>query len=198
MVAQSFGATFIRYWRGIGALRQALSQPDPPRGYSVRNLDAQPTVLVLSGASGIGKTFWCHQTFGSHLYDLPLPHRSDLLRWPGFVPGLHTTVLIDEFNGQIAIQDLNRICDRYVFWARTFGGNIQIRPYVIVICTNLDVGDWWGGVYRDPRDPIGQTFRRRITRTISAQTREELLGKLQQVEPWLLAEEVSHIVTIND
>lgn len=137
-VALAHPKAFVLHHRGIEALEYRLAP-------AALALDST-LVFVLSGAPRVGKTgaFW--DIFGTSMFDLPLPgeRSSDLLRWEGFDARNHTAVLIDEFAGQVDINTLKRICDKWPFSARMFGRpSLRIRPRYICITSQSSPDQWW-------------------------------------------------------
>lgn len=161
-VALADPVTYVRNYRGLQDLRS--------RVYQAVDLLEGPEVYILWGATGVGKTHWARTTFGDTLYDLPLPVGSDLLRWPDYDPLHHTAVLLDEFEGQLSTAVCNRICDRYSFPARLYGGSINIRPRTIIFTSNKAIHEWWPSV----PGMVEQAFRRRITKEVHCTTRADI------------------------
>lgn len=139
-VAEEHPEAFVRYHRGFSALRAVL-QPEPER------LAARPNVFILWGDSCVGKTTWCYNTFGASLYKVRLPERGDMLRFDGYDPEKHDTLLFDEFGSKVDIKTINELCDVWPFRARLYGGEQLIRPKTIIFTDNDDPQTWWGGKY---------------------------------------------------
>lgn len=74
-----------------------------------------------------------------------MPKPSDLVRWPNYDTSRHTDVLIEEFSGQIGIDDLKHWVDPWPFKARTYGGEQEIRPVRFWLTSNHPPSQWWGG-----------------------------------------------------
>jgi len=84
-------------------------------------------MFVLWGATGCGKSTTVRRCVEARhgsadaLYQLRYPRSADLVRWEGFDPSVHKAVLLEEFDGQIDINDIKQWVDKWPIRFRTFG-----------------------------------------------------------------------------
>lgn len=172
VIARAHPSAWIRYHGGIqsyaSVTRRVGALPRPCR------------LFILWGGTGVGKTFSTRRHYGDALYKLRLPKPGDLTRWDGYDQSQHHTVLIDEFSGQISVEELNDWCDPWPFDARLFNGVMPIRPRAIVICSNLDPASWWPRV-RQGNEQF-RAFSRRITICSVVGSRQNVLEHYEQVK----------------
>lgn len=127
---------------------------------------------MLWGPTGTGKSTTVRRCaavrFGTidAVYELRYPKHSDLLRWEGFDPTVHKAVLLEEFTGQIDIDDLKKLLDKWPIRVRTFGGDRVIRPVEFWFTSNVAPHLWWNGRYKDVYDQHRRALERRITRSV--------------------------------
>lgn len=95
---------------------------------------------VYWGPSGTGKSRRALHDGGTDAFWLPKPTGQTL--WFDGYDG-HKTVVIDEFYGWIARDQLQRMCDRYPLLVQTKGGTVPFVAEKIIITSNQHPRDWW-------------------------------------------------------
>lgn len=149
-VAEEFPATFIRFHKGITALKMTLIKP--------RN--TVPSVTILWGPTGCGKSRYAREiTTNAYTWG---PEQG---MWFDGYEG-QTDVIFEEFRGQFPFGMLLRILDRYDCRLQYKGGTVEFCATNIVLTSPKHPAEW----YRcDGTDRIGQLFRR-ITNTYEITT----------------------------
>jgi len=130
-IARAHPTTWIRYGKGVVALRAAVM--DQPR-------DWPADVHVFVGPTETGKSRTAHAEGGDSIYVLCDPTGK---WWDGYCG--QDTVIIDDFRGEIGFTYLLKLLDRYPMQVQTKGGwtNLSARHWFIT--SNLPVEDWYGG-----------------------------------------------------
>jgi len=187
-IVRKYLPTFIKYHSGIERAAAYLADPE--------SLDDPPEVFILWGTAGVGKTRTVRQLTKGDLFDVRLPDRvgSDLLRFD-FFDG-QANVLLDEYVGQTGIDGIKKLCDHYPFKARTFGGEIAIRPKRIWFTSQHNPQTWWAGAYPHGEKvqhpdgtvtflggtPDGNAFWRRVTASVCVKTAEDMVRFKREYE----------------
>lgn len=79
------------------------------------------------------------------------PYNND---WTGFNPDYHDVIVFDEYKGQLTIQELNRLCDKYTR-LNTKGGSIaKNREIQICVFSNFDPADCYHKVHLERPDEL--------------------------------------------
>lgn len=128
-----------------------------------------PQVIVLYGPTGTGKSHSVRQCLIDglikDLYPVPIPSASGT-RWFDYYCG-DETVLFDDFRGDLKLQYLLNLTDRYPFQVPVKGGHTTWTPRRIVFTTNRNPVDWYsstverrGGGVVDRQGSIDALFRR--------------------------------------
>lgn len=115
-IAEEYPSGFIRYNKGILALRSALST------YRV----SKPIVRWYYGSAGSGKTF------AAVGLDEDYYIKDGTQWWDGYRPGQH--VIIDDFDGKWPFRDFLRILDRYKYQGQVKGGYVKINSNITITC----------------------------------------------------------------
>jgi len=126
-IAEAEPVTFIKYHRGIQALRTALMKPRTEA----------PNVVWLYGATGTGKTRFAHDNSDSVYI------KDGTQWWDGYEQ--QEAIIIDDFDGKWPLRDLLRLLDRYVYQGQTKGGYININSSWIYITCTYPPEHFWGG-----------------------------------------------------
>lgn len=143
-IANDHPGDFIRYHTGIQALADAVA-PAPP-------VEREVSVLVLWGATGLGKT---HRVLHANpvLYQVH-PGRDPWGQYKG-----EPAIFFDEFNWESwPIQDMNRYLDK---WRCPLDARYRNRYAAwthVAICANCSPASW----YPLAPGPLLQAFRRRL------------------------------------
>lgn len=117
-VAEEYPETFIKYSKGVSALRNILSKPR----------DEKPSVLWIHGPTGTGKTKFFYDRYQESVY----VWTSMMGDWFDGYDG-QENVLFDDFRGEITFGKLLILLDRYQCRVQIKGGTVQFKPKVIVI-----------------------------------------------------------------
>ena len=157
----ALAASFIRYPNGCKALRQMASLSQP------RHLTTEPTVVVLWGKTGTGKTH--------HINDLikhiDQPHYV-LNTGQGSSGGTvwfdgydnQKVVWFSEFRSSLPFSKFLEICDKYECKAQCKNGMVQIQAETIFICSPTDPSTWYKNL--EDRDGLIEQLTRRITHSV--------------------------------
>lgn len=142
-IADEFGECFVRYSRGINAIRMLYCEPR----------DWETEVTVLYGETGTGKT----RKAWNELCE------KDAFFYPGggWFDGYdeHANVIFDDFGGsEFKITYLLKLLDRYPMQVPVKGGFVQWVPKHIVITSNYPPEDW----YPNAKDKHKEALLRRI------------------------------------
>lgn len=142
-IAEEEPVTFIKYNRGIAALKGALTKH--------RSRDDPPNVIWLHGKTGTGKTRFPHDNHDS------LYIKDGTQWWDGYEQ--QEAIVIDDFDGKWPFRDLLRLLDRYEYQGQTKGGYTKINsPWIYITCS-YPPETFWNG------DDLAQ-MQRRIKHTI--------------------------------
>jgi len=114
-----------------------------------------PTVAVLYGSTGTGKTHYC-TTNSPDAYILESPSsKNGTLWWDGY--DFHDTVIVDEFYGWIKFSKLLRICDKYNCKVEIKGGTTALLAENFYFTSNSHPATWY------PNVPNWNAFVRRVS-----------------------------------
>ncbi len=155
-IALNSTAAFIRYHRGIAAAINLLT-PAPSR--------EKIKVFVLFGATGTGKSRWCHEHFPDAYW---WPKSANGADYALGYDGRKRVTVLDDFHGGMRFTTLLRVLDRYPLYLNTQGNNAPYCGDLILITTNYPVSEWY--TYKDALS--GRILRslpaleRRITNTV--------------------------------
>jgi len=127
-LAQSMPECILRYHRGIGALRMSL----------VEQRRHKTACIVLWGPAGCGKSKWAHDTF-------PTAFTKDPEKWWDGYCG-EDVVILDEFYGQLKLEYMLKLLDRYPVRFEQKGGYVQFRARLVVITSNTEPQEWYRGL----------------------------------------------------
>lgn len=135
-IADEFGECFIRYSRGINALRMLYAEP---RTWKTE-------VIVLYGKTGTGKTRKAWEELCE----------KDAFFYPGggWFDGYdeHRNVIFDDFGGtEFKITYLLKLLDRYPMLVPVKGGFVQWKPEKLVITSNYPPEEWYPGAKDEHR-----------------------------------------------
>ncbi|AXH74046.1 MAG: helicase [Circoviridae sp.] len=129
-VANDFPVQFIKYHRGIQALKSIRDQ---------RHQRKEKTeVHVLIGPPGSGKSRYANAKAISNGSTYYKPRGE---WWDGYEG--QTSVVIDDFYGWLKYDDLLKIMDRYPYQVPVKGGYRQFTSKYIYITSNVDVDRWY-------------------------------------------------------
>jgi len=146
-IQETFGGAYLRYRR---AVRDEIAERVPPR-------DFQPTIKILWGPTGTGKT---RSVYDFH--NIEKIYKHDGGDWFDGYDG-HDVVLFDDYSGSdFKLTYLLKLCDRYPMRVPVKGSFVQFRPRVIYFTSNLDPAEWYLNAKQVHRD----AFFRRVSEII--------------------------------
>lgn len=144
-VAEEHPASFIRYTRGITAVRTL---------YQVGRHWA-PKLLFYIGRSGCGKTRKAAESFPEAYWKAPGTW------WDGYDE--HEVVIFDEFYGSsMPFSTLLRLLDRYPIRVETKGGTTQFLAKTIIFTSNQHPSKWYDAEKTHQGPWASNPFKRRI------------------------------------
>lgn len=149
-VAEDHPETFIRFHKGITALKMILIKP--------RN--SVPNVTILYGPTGTGKSKLAREITTDAWIWTPMRGQ-----WFDHYEG-QSDVIFEEFRGQFPLGMLLIILDRYDCPVQYKGGTVEFAATNIVITSPKHPANWYRS---DGTDRIEQLFRR-VTRTLEITT----------------------------
>lgn len=128
-----------------------------------RMLDHPPTVVVLYGITGSGKSHYVNEGYPNAFRKI-----GDPKWWDGY-NGQHTVVM-EEFNPdsigrrdmRFPIEEMLKLCDKYGYKGQVKGGSTEIYCDTIVFTSNIPPTDWFMDAPREQR----LAFFRRITQVL--------------------------------
>lgn len=130
-IAEADPVTFLKYHRGISALRQVTQQArSGPR-----------CVMLLIGATGVGKTRFAYDRFPDlyPVFDIANPW------FDGY--DSQRCALLDECGpGMMPYNFLKRITDRYPIQVPIKGGAVPWNPDVVILTSNADLSTWYQNI----------------------------------------------------
>lgn len=139
--------TFIKYHGGLCKAKQVY---DDQREYA----DRKVKVYVLWGPTGTGKSYRATHRHGKANTFIMGKYQKDNL----FFNAYHgqTTLVLDEFRGegQIYIEDLNRILDEYEYTCNVKYGHTRAAWTTVYICSNRPPTDWYVSVTQALQDAL--------------------------------------------
>lgn len=141
--AQDHPETFVKYHRGLAALRD---QYDEPRDFA-------PEVHVRWGEPGSGKTRHVYENHpAGQIWSKPAGD------WFDGYEG-QEVALFDDFYGGVKYHEMLKLLDRYPMRVPVKGGFVQWRPRYIYITSNVPPEQWYPNI-NDKR-----ALMRRLTTT---------------------------------
>lgn len=145
-IAEEHPEDWIKFHKGITSLRAMLTQP--------RNLENDPMVIVRVGPTGTGKTRIAHEDYPDAYVWGP-----ENLKWWNGYDG-QTTIIMDEFRGQIPFGILQRLMQRYPMQVEYKGGYVDIVADTFIITSPIHPSQWYNPANMKASDKIGQLKRR--------------------------------------
>jgi hypothetical protein len=127
-IADAHFATWAKFHRAFSRYRLL----------SIKQRNARPTIFILWGASGLGKTRVVREAF-SEAYWKP---RSKW--WDGYEN--QEVVIFDEFYSWIPLAELLKILDWYPMQVETKGGSVQLTTSCFVFTSNVNPLEWYSNM----------------------------------------------------
>lgn len=129
-VAMTYPGSYIRYSKGITALKEAMIDWKP------RNPDSPPKIVWRWGLAGVGKTRSAYEA-----------HKSVYLKttpkwWNGYE--MQEAIIIDDFEPKDwEFRELLRFLDRYPYRGESKGGMLEINsPFIYITCEHPPTNYW--------------------------------------------------------
>lgn len=136
-IAREHPATYIRYHRGVGALRSRTARQRQ-----------QPTrVYYLGGRTGAGKSTACATAYDcEHVYWAT--DTDGKLKWlDEYDPVVHKVVIFDEVEpGYFSPSQFKRMFDRFPMQVASKGGHAQFASEIAVITSNYSLEELFPGL----------------------------------------------------
>ncbi len=106
---------------------------------------AMPTIVVLYGETGAGKSHIVHELYDNSLYCCP-PKKGSGTYWDGY--DHQTTVFIDEMYGaRFSHSFLLQLLDKYSLQVPYHGGQFNFNSPLIVMASNSHPREWYSSYY---------------------------------------------------
>lgn len=125
-LAEDHGGLWLRYYK---ALQYYRTLTVPAR-------DFKTEVRVYYGKSGVGKSRRATYEAGANAYRKP---RGEW--WDGYDGS--SNVIIDDFYGWLAFDELLRCLDRYSHRVPIKGGFVNFAPKLVIITSNVEPREWY-------------------------------------------------------
>jgi len=163
-------AAFMRY---SSSLIKLAALAIPPRRDGLK-------VICIIGETGIGKSYAAHECYP----DLYMPfYGNSGLWWDGYSG--QKVVLIEEFRGQVQLQKMLQVLDKYPLRLEIKGGSVPARYELVIVTSNTRPEDWYPDNPQKPgatREPERKALARRLgvgtPMYIEADTRQVLQTQL--------------------
>jgi len=128
-IIDEHGADFLRYHRGISAIRAAYAAPR----------DFKSRIFWFYGSTGSGKTRAAHEIAPGAYWKSARDNW-----WCGYDPSTHTDVIIDEYRGDFSkFAFLLSLFDRYPLIVQYKGGAANFRARRIFVTSPKDPRSTW-------------------------------------------------------
>lgn len=153
-IADEFGECFLRYSRGIDALRVLYT---PERDWEVE-------VIVYWGKTGTGKTRRAWEVLC----------QKDAFFYPGYKGAIwfdgydnHENVIFDDYTGSVFhIAYLLKLMDRYPMKVPVKCGFVQWIPKRMIFTSNINPDDWYTNAYEQHREALKRRINVRMEFTV--------------------------------
>lgn len=147
-IADEFPTEFIRYHRGLTALKEIYDFAKPR--------DFKTVVRVYVGRPGVGKSQAAARegSFYGEVY-----YKPNGAWWDGYTG--QPTVILDDFYGGLPYNELLHMCDRYPHKVPVKGAFREFRSRLVIITSNNYVEEWYKDKDGAQRDV--SAFLRRVT-----------------------------------
>ena len=156
-VAMDYPAQFVKYHKGLVALRQLTLLP--------RRLSAFPKIVVYYGPTGCGKTWNAYNAFDG----LGLRNGIDFYEWNPQQANWFDQydgqdyILLQEFRGQLQFGALLALLDQYACRMQYKGGTCQIQAHTFYITSPIHPSQWYK--YEDMKgNESMEQLRRRLVK----------------------------------
>lgn len=157
-VIQEAPGMFVKYHAGLMKLESMVSKP---RGWMTE-------MHILWGVSGSGKSHTAREEAGDGAYYLPVPKKGGPIWWDGYQGEEH--VVIEDFYGEIDLQFMLKMVDKYPFKVQVKGAMVEFRAKKIWITSNSNWELWYSTEFMRIAEHK-TAFNRRITSVREYSTR---------------------------
>jgi len=121
-IATTYPGTFIKYHKGILALKQAADGI-----FDFKDRTTKPTVIWRWGSTGVGKSRGAREAHPSSYV------KDGTQWWDGYTQ--QEAIIIDDFDGKWPYRDLLRLLDYGPYQGQFKGGYVKINsPYIYITC----------------------------------------------------------------
>jgi len=158
-LARANATAFVRYHRGLQALRAATATP--------RSALTQCTTIV--GPTNVGKTTWVLNQYPGAYWKPPLSKW-----WDNY--DQEDVVVIDEFTGWLPIEFMLRLLDRTPLLVENKGGVVNFAATKVFLLSNKYPEEWY------PGNPLLPSLLRRMTQMTKYSVDDEPLLRAQAVQ----------------
>lgn len=158
-VATDHPTSFIKYYKGIRALKDVISNKE--RSWVTK-------LYVMWGPTGTGKSHAAQLNAtkgGASAYYLNPPSALGQPVWWDLYSG-EENVVIDDFYGTICLKEMLRLCDKYPHKVPIKGGTVQFLAKNIYITSNSNWELWYAKEFMANKEHK-DAFERRITCSVN-------------------------------
>nr|WAE42373.1 MAG: replication associated protein [Cressdnaviricota sp.] len=141
-IADEFFSQWVRYRNSFEMYRNLKLNVK-------RDSSIDPSIFVLFGPTGCGKTRTANETFPNAFW-MRKPAQNAQIWWDGYQG--QTVVIIDEFYGWLPWDFLLRLLDRYPLTFDVKGGTVECLAHTFVITSNRAPEDWYPKI--DDKSPL--------------------------------------------
>lgn len=148
-ITEAFPGDVLRFGsKRINETRNALIDENP---------GLEPEIIVFySSGSGTGKTFTAKKEFPKS-YQVMYPQGNQMLWFDGFDGFWHDSILLEDFQCQLKLEDMIKLCDYGTLKMQVKGSHIILNTKKIIITTNMKPKYWYRKCEEDRRKVL---FRR--------------------------------------
>lgn len=119
-------------------------------------------IYVYYGVSGAGKSFKVYndnpiQSVYKYVYS------QSGLWFDGYDPTVHKVLLLDEFKGQVPLQVLLQMLDKYPLQVDIKGGRVNFLFNKIYIVSNYHPRDWYINMEIEKQQPLIRRIKDKLT-----------------------------------
>lgn len=158
-LARSNATAFVRYHRGLQALRAATATPR----------SALTECVCIVGPTNVGKTTWVLEQYPKAYWKPPLSKW-----WDNY--DQEDVVVIDEFTGWLPIEFMLRLLDRTPLLVENKGGVVNFAATKVFLLSNKYPEEWY------PENPLLPSLLRRMTQMVKYAKEDEPLLRAQAVQ----------------
>lgn len=151
-LAREDPVTYVRNTKGVHALQQLVVQP--------KKRDFMTKLYIKWGRAGCGKSHSAFNDFGKDIYVLPKAKSGTVFWWPRYAG--QETVIIDDYDGWIDLQELKKMVDTYPYQVRESQDRwVEFTSKNIVITSNMSWTAWYATEFMKAATQK-ESFSRRI------------------------------------